>query len=113
MKREKKINLVKKQKTKKAVSLKHWEERVYEIIIGKCKNPSKIELNFEELSRHLSNEKIRNLFIQLLEYYKEIDSEGAAYYWKLFDNHFNMDLEFIADDLVVFEDLEGEDSFYD
>ena len=28
----------------------------------------------------------KELFVQLLEYYKTIDSEGAAFYWNEYDN---------------------------
>ena len=113
MKEEKRINLFKQSKLKPALPLLYWERMVQEIIDNNCNDHSKIESNFDALTPYLSNEKISHLYIQLLEYYKNIDSEGAAYYWEIFDTDFKNDTSFILENSTTIADFENDDFFYD
>jgi hypothetical protein len=58
---------------------------VNKLIAEKCKDKNTIENDLDtllSLTMHGVGEK---LFIKLLEYYKTIDVEGAAFYWNEYD----------------------------
>jgi hypothetical protein len=62
------------------------EADVNQIIISQNQNTKTIEHTLDTLLS-ISNIGIgENLFVKLLEYYKTIDADGAAFYWKEYDN---------------------------
>lgn len=61
------------------------EVEVNQLINSQTQNTKTIEHTLDTLLS-LANIGIgENLFIRLLEYYKTVDAEGAAFYWKEFD----------------------------
>ncbi len=61
------------------------EKEIEVLIVNKNAKPIEIERyldTFLSLSQHgIGN----NLFVKLLEYYKNIDAEGARFYWEEYD----------------------------
>ena len=107
MKEEKKVDLFKHAKPKQLAPSQLCENIVRTIIDNNCKDPNQIEWNFDALIPHLSNVVISGLYVELLEYYKVIDAEGAAYYWEIYDNDYRTDPNSISLDAF------NEDFFYD
>jgi hypothetical protein len=61
------------------------EADVNQLINSKSQNTKTIEHTLDTLLS-LSNIGIgENIFVKLLEYYKTVDADGAAFYWKEFD----------------------------
>lgn len=107
MKEEKKIDFIKHIKHKQLDISLICKNVAHTIMDNKCEDPNKIEWSLDALIPHLSNKEVRQLYIDLLEYYKNIDSEGAAYYWEIFDNDYRIHPNSIS--LNSF----NEDFFYD
>ena len=61
------------------------QQEVNELIVSKNKNPKQIEHSLDTLLSLATHGIAEPLFIKLLEYYKHIDSEGAAFYWEQFE----------------------------
>jgi hypothetical protein len=62
------------------------EADVNQLIKTKSQNTKTIEHTLDTLLS-LANIGIgENIFVKLLEYYKTVDADGAAFYWKEFDN---------------------------
>jgi hypothetical protein len=55
------------------------------IIIQKCRDISQIEHLLDNVSSLLYASIGHQLYLRLLEYYKPIDSEGANFYWNLYE----------------------------
>ena len=113
MKEEKELNLFRQTIPKQPASIQYWKEMVQIIIDHNCTDPNKIEMNFDALIPYLSNNVISQLYIQLLEYYKNLDSEGAAYYWEIFDNDFKNESSYISENTSMDGDFDDNDFFYD
>ncbi len=62
------------------------ENEVNQIITSQSKDVRAIENLLDSLLSLTMMGLGEKLFIQLVEYYKTVDAEGAAFYWKEFDN---------------------------
>jgi hypothetical protein len=61
------------------------EADVNQLIISQNQNTKTIEHTLDTLLS-LANIGIgENIFVKLLDYYKTVDAEGAAFYWKEYD----------------------------
>ncbi len=61
------------------------EADVNQLIDSKNKNTKTIEHTLDTLLSLTGLGIGENIFVKLIEYYKTIDAEGAAFYWKEFD----------------------------
>ena len=67
------------------VLLPPLEDEIKQLIESKVVDPKVIEGLLDTLLGLTSVGKAEHLFILLLEYYKTIDADGAAFYWNEFD----------------------------
>jgi hypothetical protein len=63
------------------------EAEVNELIKSGYKERNSIEQTLDTLLSLVNMGFAENLFLRLLDYYKTIDEEGAAFYWNEYDNH--------------------------
>lgn len=61
------------------------EVEVNQLINSQTQNTKTIEHTLDTLLSIANIGIGENLFIKLLEYYKTVDADGAAFYWKEFD----------------------------
>lgn len=61
------------------------ETEINTIISEKSQNKNQIENTLETLLSLTTNGVADQLFIQLLDYYKTVDAEGAEFYWEEYD----------------------------
>lgn len=61
------------------------ESEIKTIISEKSQDKSKIENTLDTLLSLTAHGVADQLFIQLLNYYKTIDAQGAEFYWKQYD----------------------------
>jgi hypothetical protein len=61
------------------------EADVNQIIKSKNQNTKTIEHTLDTLLSLTSVGIGENIFVKLLEYYKTVDADGAAFYWKEYD----------------------------
>ena len=62
------------------------EQEVNQLIQSKNNDKNSIENILDTLLSLIDMGMGKDLFIQLLEYYKTIDYDGAAFYWNEYDN---------------------------
>ena len=62
------------------------EQEVNQLIQSKSNDKNSIENTLDTLLSLIDMGMGKDLFIQLLEYYKTIDYDGAAFYWNEYDN---------------------------
>ena len=62
------------------------EQEVNQLIQSKSNDTNSIENTLDTLLSLIDMGMGKDLFIQLLEYYKTIDYDGAAFYWNEYDN---------------------------
>lgn len=69
--------------------LKHYlpalEKEVFQLIKNKSNNSKEIEMMLDTLLSLTDLGIGDDLYIKLLEHYKTIDAEGAAFYWNGYD----------------------------
>lgn len=58
---------------------------INELIQSKCKDESKIENTLDTMLSLTMHGRCDNLFIKLLDYYKTVSTDGAAFYWNEYD----------------------------
>jgi len=63
------------------------EAEVNDLIKSGYKERNSIEQTLDTLLSLVNMGFAENLFLRLLDYYKTIDEEGAAFYWNEYDNH--------------------------
>jgi hypothetical protein len=63
------------------------EAEVNDLIKSGYKELNSIEQTLDTLLSLVNMGFAENLFLRLLDYYKTIDEEGAAFYWNEYDNH--------------------------
>jgi hypothetical protein len=63
-----------------------FEADVNELIKSKNQNTKTIEHTLDTLLSLTSVGIGEDIFVKLLEYYKTVDADGAAFYWKEFDD---------------------------
>lgn len=63
------------------------EAEIKQLIYSKVVNKNTIERHLDTLLDLTNLGIAENLFISLLEYYKKIDAESAAFYWNEFDKN--------------------------
>ncbi len=63
------------------------EEEVNNLIKSGYKERNSIEQTLDTLLSLVNMGFAENLFVSLLDYYKTIDEEGAAFYWNEYDSH--------------------------
>jgi len=63
------------------------EAEVNDLIKYGYKERNSIEQTLDTLLSLVNMGFAENLFLRLLDYYKTIDEEGAAFYWNEYDNH--------------------------
>ena len=61
------------------------QQEVEQIIQTKSTDSKAIEHIFDTLYGYLAHGMGEGLYIQLLQYYKTVDAEGAAFYWDFFE----------------------------
>jgi hypothetical protein len=61
------------------------EQEVHCLISSGSKDKSLIENTLDTILSLVDIGFGKNLFIELLEYYKTVDADGAAFYWNEFD----------------------------
>ena len=61
------------------------ETEINTVISEKSQNKNQIENTLETLLSLTTNGVADQLFIQLLDYYKTVDAEGAEFYWEEYD----------------------------
>jgi uncharacterized protein YlxW (UPF0749 family) len=61
------------------------EQEVQQLIAGKSKDKNSIENTLDTLLSLMDFGVGDGLYIQLLEYYKTVDAEGADFYWNEYD----------------------------
>lgn len=63
------------------------EAEVNDLIKSGYKERNSIEQTLDTLLSLVNMGFAENLFLSLLDYYKTIDEEGAAFYWNEYDSH--------------------------
>ena len=63
------------------------ETEVNDLIKSGYKERNSIEQTLDTLLSLVNMGFAENLFLSLLDYYKTIDEEGAAFYWNEYDSH--------------------------
>ncbi len=63
------------------------EAEVNDLIKSGYKERNSIEQTLDTLLSLVNMGFAENLFLRLLDYYKTIDEEGAAFYWNEYDSH--------------------------
>ncbi len=62
------------------------ETKINNLIVEKCTNNQTIETLLDVLLSLTVHGFGNELYIQLINYYKSIDKEGALFYWNQYDN---------------------------